>query len=67
MKHALFNSNVKTNIGLKIDPKWNESQITKRFSFCALIGILPMAQNRPIPGHLNGSKKKLHANSGGSC
>jgi hypothetical protein len=50
MDHVLFNSSVKTKIGLETDPKWKESQITKKFSFCALIGILPMAQNRSIPG-----------------
>ncbi|GEM_PF-3557218 len=48
MVYVLFNSSVKTKIGSETDPKWKESQITKKFSFCALIGILPMAQNRPI-------------------
>ena len=29
----------------------------KNFSFCAPIGILPMAQNRPIPGNTADRRK----------
>jgi hypothetical protein len=66
MEHVLFNSSVKTKIGSETDPKWKESQITKKIQFLRLNrhfanGAEPSNSSSPD------RRKKLHADSGGSC
>jgi hypothetical protein len=42
---------LKQKLARKLIQNGKNHKSQKKFSFCALIGILPMAQNRPIPLH----------------
>jgi hypothetical protein len=67
MEHVLFNSSVKTKIGLKIDPKWKESQITKKISVSAPQSASCLWRRPSNSWQHSRSQKKLHADSSGSC
>jgi hypothetical protein len=67
MEHVLFNSSVKTNTGLKVDPKWKESQITKKIQFLRPDRHFANGAEPSNSWQHSRSQKKLHADSGGSC
>jgi hypothetical protein len=66
MEHVLFNSSVKTKIGLETDPKWKESQITK-IQFLRLNRHFANGAEPFNSWQHSRSQKKLHVDSGGSC